>query len=708
MINDTDIVRKIEQLYRMMVRWWQLSGAPWLRAHGGRGYELCVQWWGQTPPHMQWFAFAFMVALSTRLFGLGDQSLWLDEGATWAEITDKSLERLLWELISPDAAYPLYHVLLKGWVMLVGDSESMLRLPSAMASAVAIAATTLLFERQPQRGFVLIAMITAPYVYWHAYDAKVYAFVMALVAILMVTRPFSWSWIVILCLMPFMHRLGLFMVALALIPPALRVARMLQRIMLGLAMVLGLVVVLGIGMSIRAKSILVVEWRSPVAAFADMASRFGFDRRWSEVVFGVPIWLWIIPFLVLLVIGTVTMVRQAQAHKLAALQLLLFAYVPVLVIGLSYGATPYFDARYAVMSLPAWVVLIVHGADWAVRNVRVRGRLYREIRIGRMLLALLILANLVSLYEPARGLFSGAPVKEEWRTVMQALAQRVTRDDVVVLHPAYTMPLYRYYRRVTPDPLPRPVVFPHFSDGYRGSSADMAVQREYQRRIFERDFNQAAFNKQRALLVIAPDHAAQIDPPIRPDSPYGWVGLYFQYPQRTWPCGGVDHFGVALMCQSFPSLFGRAESPQPDKEIDALFADSMHLRGVTVRPLGTFFQAGGSIPVTLFWQAKAKPARDYRVFVHLCQVCNQPPVAQVDGPPLQGYGDAGRTTTWQLEDPVHDERAIPIPDTIEPGNYAIIVGVYDPDGVRLPITSTKNGGIIGGDRLIVATIRIIR
>jgi mannosyltransferase len=708
MINDTDIVRKIEQIYRMLVRWWQLRAGPWLRARGGRGYELMVQRWSDTPPHLQWFFFAFLLALSTRIIGLGSQSLWLDEGATWAEVTDKSMLQLLYELVSPDAAYPLYHVILKGWTALVGDSEQMLRLPSAVASAIAIAATTLLFERQPQRGFVLITMITAPYVYWHAYDAKVYAFVMALVAILMVSRPFSLLWIIVLCLMPFMHRLGLFVVALALIPPAMRVSRMFQRIMFTAALVLGLIVVVGIGMSIRAKSILDVEWRSPMAAFADLVTRFSIDRRWSDAVFGLPIWLWIMPFLALLIIGTVVMVQQARAHKLAALQLLLFAYVPVLVIGLSYGATPFFDARYAVMSLPAWVVLIVHGADWAMRNVRFRGRLYREVRIGRMILAMLIIANLVSLYEPVRGIFSGAPVKEEWRTVMQELAHRVTRDDLVVLHPAYTMPLYRYYRRVTPDPLPKPVVFAHFSDGYRGSSADTTIQREFQRRIFERDFNQAAFNKQRALLVIAPDHAAQIDPPIRTDSPYGWVGLYFQYPQRTWPCGGIDRYGVALMCQSFPSLFGRLEVPQPEKAIDALFADSMYLRGVTIRPLGTFYQAGGSIPITLFWQAKAKPARDYRMFVHLCQMCNQPPVAQTDGLPFMGYGDAGRTTTWRIDDPVHDARAIPIPETIEPGNYAIIVGVYDPDGVRLPITSSKNGGIIGADRLIVTTIRIIR
>lgn len=708
MINDTDIVRRIERWYRQLYRWWQQRAVPWLQAHGGRGYALVAERWGATPDAVRWFCFAFVLALASRMFALGAQSLWLDEGATWAEIHDKSLFQLARELVSGDAAYPLYHLILKGWVAVFGDSEAMLRLPSAIASAVAVAATTLLFERQPQRGFVLITMASAPYVFWHAYDAKVYAFVMALVAIVMIARPLSWTWIIALCVLPFMHRLGLLVVALALIAPALRVNTMLQRLFFGISLGLGVVVVVGIGMSIRAKSVLTIPWQSPIGAFGDIITRFFFDRRWSDVIFGVPVWLWVVPFLVLVSIGTSVMIQQARTHKLAALQLLLFAFVPVLVIGLSYGSTPYFDARYAVMSLPAWMVLLVHGADWALRNVRLRGRLYRELRIGRIVLMIVIVCHAVALFEPVRGMFSGAPVKEEWRTVMQEFAHRVNREDVVVVHPAYALPLYRYYRRVTPDPLPQPIVFPHFSDGYRGSSADSAVQREYQRRVFEGAFNVAAAGKQRALLIIAPDHAAQIDPPIRPDSPYGWVGLYFQYPQRTWPCGGLDRFGVALMCQSFPSRFGQLDAPQPAKVIDALFGESMHLRGITVRPLGTFFTAGGTIPLTLFWDAKTKPARDYRMFVHLCQLCNTPPLAQTDGPPLLGYGDAGRTTTWQIDDPVHDERSIVIPADIEPGNYALIVGVYDPDGVRLPITASQNGGIIGDDRLIVATIRIIR
>ncbi len=707
-MNDTDLVLQLERLYRLLVRWISTTYLPWLRQRWVGGYDAIAQRWQGLLPHQRWFVLAFLMALLTRIWRLDAQSLWLDEGATWAEIHDKSTSVLLTELWSRDAAYPLYHLILKGWVALFGDSEAMLRMPSAIASAFAIATTTLVFERQPQRGFVLLLMATAPFVLWHAQDAKVYALLLAVAAVVLVARPLSPMWWVALVVLPFVHRLGLLMVALSFIVPALHSHGRPRQVFWGTALITGVISVIGIGISIRSKAIIAVPWHNPSGAFADIITRFLFDRRWFDAAFGVPAWAWIIPLLGLLIIGTVTLWRQAQTGRLAAVQLLLFAYVPVLVFGMSYGATPYFDARYAVMSLPAWICIMVQGTDWALRNIRFRGKLYREIRVGRIILICTILINGISLFEPVRGMLSGTPVKEQWREVMTELAHRVTRDDVVVLHPAYAIPLYRYYRRVTPDPLPNPAVFTLFTEGYRGSSLDVNAQREYQRRVFEGQFNQFAHGKSRALLVIAPDHAAQIDPPIRPDSPYGWVGAYFQYPQRSWPCGGVDRFGVSLMCQSFPSMFGKSTAAQPEKPIDTLFADSMHLRGITIRPLGTFYKPNGTIPIELFWEAVAKPARNYSMFIHLCQLCNQPPIAQNDGPPLTGYGDAGKTTTWKIKDPVHDERSIVLPADIAPGNYAIIIGLYDPDGVRVPITSSAQGGIIGGDRLIVATIRVIR
>ncbi|NTW98278.1 MAG: hypothetical protein HGB28_07005, partial [Oscillochloris sp.] len=81
----------------------------------------------------------FLIALAIRVYRLDAQSLWLDEGSSW------QMARLPWgdllrDMLSPTAAYPLYHLLLKIWVSLLGDSEFALRLPSAIAGAAAVAA----------------------------------------------------------------------------------------------------------------------------------------------------------------------------------------------------------------------------------------------------------------------------------------------------------------------------------------------------------------------------------------------------------------------------------------------------------------------------------------------------------------------------------------------------------------------------------------
>jgi mannosyltransferase len=705
-MNDIALVLWLERTYRRLRDIILIRTIPALQSYFEESRTGAEVVWSRSPAHIRWFVFAFVFASLSRFWQLDAQSLWLDEGATWAEVTGKSYAVLMQELISPDAAYPLYHLLLKGWVDIGGDSEFWMRMPSALFGSLAIALLTIFVPKQPQRGFLLVLLCTAPMLLWHAQDAKVYSMLLCVSVGLTMSHWRQKRWWILLLLLPFVHRLGFLMIAVLLITPALQHTGRRRTAYAIAAFVAGLISVVGIVGSIRAKAVLGAPTVFPLSSLLDLAARFMADRRWGDDIFSVPVWVWILPLLALLVLGSKQALDAARTGNAQSLQLLFLAYIPVLMIVLSYGTTTSFDARYAMFSAPAWFVLMTNGASWTVHNVRLGKRQYSFVRLGRMLLLVAIGVNLVSLYEPARGIFSGAPVKEEWRVVMRELANRVTRNDLVMLHPPYALPLYRYYRRVTPDPLPRPVLFTVFSEGYRGSSTDLIAQREYQRRSFDMQFKAAAAGKHRALLVIAPDHAAQIDPPIDAQSPYGWVGLYFQYPQKTWPCGGLDRYGVALLCQSFPSVAGTTEAPQPEKRIDAQFGEELTLRGITIKPLGIFYQPNGTIPIELYWTARQPPVQNYQMFVHLCQRCNEPPYAQNDGPPLMGYGDAGLTKTWLVDDPVHDERSIVIPKGIKAGNYAVILGVYDDRGTRLKVVS-KDGGVIGGDRLIVATIRVI-
>src|SRR5581483_7790592 len=107
------------------------------RPRGIRSWQLLLQ---VQPNIALASALLFAAGLALRVYRLGAQSLWLDEGGTWAEVTGQGWAKLLADLWSTNAAYPLYHLLLKGWVALVGDSEWALRFPSALSGAVAVVA----------------------------------------------------------------------------------------------------------------------------------------------------------------------------------------------------------------------------------------------------------------------------------------------------------------------------------------------------------------------------------------------------------------------------------------------------------------------------------------------------------------------------------------------------------------------------------------
>jgi hypothetical protein len=89
------------------------------------------------------------------------------------------------------------------------------------------------------------------------------------------------------------------------------------------------------------------------------------------------------------------------------------------------------------------------------------------------------------------------------------------------------------------------------------------------------------------------------------------------------------------------------------------------------------------LELTLYWQARARPDRNYTVFNHLLDDAGQIR-GQLDSPPV---GEAWRTETWVPGEIVIERRTIPVEVDAPSGTYHLIVGLYDPDTVqRLPVT----------------------
>jgi len=130
--------------------------------------------------------------------------------------------------------------------------------------------------------------------------------------------------------------------------------------------------------------------------------------------------------------------------------------------------------------------------------------------------------------------------------------------------------------------------------------------------------------------------------------------------------------------------------------VGAAFDDGIALLGYGVDKEAV--SPGEEVRVTLYWQAGQRPPlQSYTVFVHLVPVAGGEMAGQHDGPPVNGHYP---TDVWAAGEMVEDVHVIPLKADARPGDYRLIVGLYDlATGARLPIAG-------GGDHATLARIRV--
>ncbi len=82
---------------------------------------------------------------------------------------------------------------------------------------------------------------------------------------------------------------------------------------------------------------------------------------------------------------------------------------------------------------------------------------------------------------------------------------------------------------------------------------------------------------------------------------------------------------------------------------------------------------GDILPVTLYWQPQRETRRSWKVFVHLLDTTGNI-VSSHDAEPAQWERP---TTSWVAGEYIVDMHTISLPADIVPGNYRIVVGLYD-------------------------------
>ncbi|NWG19861.1 MAG: glycosyltransferase family 39 protein [Chloroflexi bacterium] len=137
--------------------------------------------------------------------------------------------------------------------------------------------------------------------------------------------------------------------------------------------------------------------------------------------------------------------------------------------------------------------------------------------------------------------------------------------------------------------------------------------------------------------------------------------------------------------------------PRPyDQAVGARFGDALLLRGVTIT------REQGRLVLTPAWDVRARPGRDYLVFVHLLDDQGRQ-MARIDVAP----GGAGPpTSTWEAGRQVAVPLPLDIPPDLAPGAYHLVMGVYDATGGnRLPFSGgTPADPALAGEHAVLITV----
>lgn len=341
-------------------------------------------------PARWWMVVLPVAALTAGITAVGaaGRQLWYDEYATWYASTDLTWAQFTRLMENIDAVHALYYVLMRLWTTVAGDSPLALRAPSIAGMAVAAAAITLLGRRLfdttvgVTAGLLFAAL---PSVSRYGQEARSYALVTAVAALTTLTllwtlqRP-TWrrflGYGVCLAVLVYLHGVA----ALLLVPHAVWVVTSVRR---GQAESRPGQAGTGPGQGEPRRRRALWGWLVTVAAVAATVVPLGYrasgqsaqvawvDRdaeavaRYPEALFGSTTTAW-----VTVSVAALGVVVAWYARRGPIFPLVLWALLPPLFCYAVYPWVRLFVPKYALFTLPAWVLLAAIAVAVPVTGLR--------------------------------------------------------------------------------------------------------------------------------------------------------------------------------------------------------------------------------------------------------------------------------------------------------------------------------------------------
>jgi uncharacterized membrane protein len=622
-----------------------------------------------------------LVAFGLRVYRLDMQGLWYDEafGIHLAHQSLPEATRWMASAFNP----PLYYYLLRLWAPLAGISEFAIRMVSVFAGILILplgySLAKYLFGRTAGLLTMLLFAISPLYV-WHSQNARMYSWLTAanllalwaLAKILFSSQQkkhihWWWLWGSSLVAMLFIHTVGVYPAAAQMLTLAFFAWRQGRlRAVLRRGAAVGLVLV---AIHIPWLWLVIREYKvdyypgtlSPLTVLTTAFKSFATGDVLPEPAAS----LVAVAVLVLFMISMLSLLARRQRgdnswtlHLPArSLFLLLLTMVPMLIMALALYRIPKFTPRYTIAASPTFFLLLAVGlASWLHRGRRVLAV------TGLVALLAPLLAGTLLIYTDPR------LRKDDFRGVARYVESHIAPDETVLLLSGHIFPVWDYYYAGDRTPIPRLQVI----DLNRTVNYSVA-----------NILNSALENKRGAWVVRWQDQI--IDPNGFVRMMLGRAGRHQLIPD------GFQGVGLWHYRWDAPPRF----SDRPD---------IAHPRQVTFGPIRLLGYSQHQDTLTLFWQARDKPERDYKVALSLH-----------DGQHVWGELDRWPTTPlyptsfWKSGEVLFGRGGIPISPGTPPGQYFVGVALYDEQSleavratdvegqelgvwVSLPVTLTRTWG----------------
>jgi hypothetical protein len=577
-----------------------------------------------------------LLAFALRVYQLGAQSLWADEGYG-LYLASEPLRDLSRDILIDLNHVPLYFLGLHFWVRLAGDSELAVRYLSLTGGVLVVALTYRLGRKLagPVVGLVAAALSTvAPFQVYYSQEARMHIWTTAFG--LLAANALVW---------------------------ALESPRRWRRWALyALAGILGLYTFYYAGFVLAANAAILIAfapWAALVAARLyqqaehkskdfvayDFGTFLAINGRTftGGVTFDAdrlawPLW----PVALALLLGAIAVARRRYGPLVLA-----YLLAPLLGVFFLNLRFPHFVPRYLLLATPPFYLLIAAGLVWPLASPRRLARLAAPA--AALALAALGATQLVAL---ANNYFDPAYARDDYRGVARAISRGSQPDDVVILDAFWQRYNFPYYYR---GPLPV-VDLPH------EDPLDPAVTTP--------QLEALAAAHAGVWLVLYGD--ASMDPT-------GYVQRWFEAHsykvEETW-------YGTVRLVHFLNPI---GPSPPPEAILRARpldYAGGLSLVGYELA--GDPPEAGAPAAVRLLWRTREPPRAAYSVSLRLFDGEGRL-WAQADGKPLQ---DALPTDRWPAGTLYRDPYLLPLPPGLPPGPYALRIVVYSERGEAAPAEDT--------------------